>query len=87
MATAGTFGNYNYATTELATNSHNASLNERGFILVAISGAVCGAIAGAMLAASSVLPPEIGGLFGTLLGSPLAVAGWSVFTSSAPTSR
>jgi len=86
MATAGTFGNFNYATTELATNSHNASLNERGFIFVAMSGAVCGAIAGAMLAASSILPTEIGGLFGTLLGSPLAVAGWSLFSSSSPRS-
>jgi hypothetical protein len=86
MATAGTFGNYNYATTELATNSHKTSPNERAFIYVAMSGAVCGAIAGAMLAASSVLPAEIGGLFGTLIGSPLAVAGWSLFNSSSPNS-
>ncbi|MBA4190186.1 MAG: hypothetical protein C0467_19550 [Planctomycetaceae bacterium] len=83
MATAGTFGNFNYANSDLAIDSNTkTSLAERRFMIVAMAGAICGAFAGAALAAGSFLPAEIGGLFGTLIGSPLASATWTIFTPS-----
>ncbi len=83
MATAGTFGNHDFATTELA-NSNTNSLTERGFMIAAMCGSVCGAIVGAVSAsAAGSIAPELIGLFGTLAGSVIASTGWSLIAPSA----
>ena len=78
MATAGTFGNID-ATVEHATNAQpNASFAEQGFMIAAMCGAVLGAFTGSTLAVGTGIPPELLGLFGIIVGSPIVAAGWSL---------
>lgn len=77
METAGSLGTLDTARTQ-ANLQPKASVAERNFILAAMCGAVCGAFTGSTLAVGTGIPPELLGLFGIIVGSPIVAAGWSL---------